>query len=245
MTTPSSPEEQFRPKMTLVAISDTHGRHGEMKHQIPPGDVLIHAGDFTGRGLQSDAERFAKWFESQPHKHKIVIPGNHDAIVEAAPRQIKDAFLECGIHLLIHEELVIDGWRFFGSPYTPEFCDWHFMKRRGSELRKLWDQIAPDVDVVITHGPAYGHGDLAPSYKGSLPRHVGCMDLLRRIAFIEPQYHIFGHIHDGYGITASDEADHTAFVNASTCNESYHPRNAPILLALKDPVGTTLETELL
>ena len=33
----------------FVCISDTHGRHAGIKH-IPPGDVLIHAGDFTDTG---------------------------------------------------------------------------------------------------------------------------------------------------------------------------------------------------
>ena len=34
--------------MRIVALSDTHGQHGHIA--VPPGDVLIHAGDLTLHG---------------------------------------------------------------------------------------------------------------------------------------------------------------------------------------------------
>lgn len=61
----------------IVCISDTHSRHGNML-QLPPGDVLIHAGDFTNTGSRRDTEEFVAWMDAQPYKHKIFIAGNHD-----------------------------------------------------------------------------------------------------------------------------------------------------------------------
>lgn len=34
-------------RVRFVAISDTHDKLGQLAHTLPPGDVLIHAGDFT------------------------------------------------------------------------------------------------------------------------------------------------------------------------------------------------------
>lgn len=60
--------------MKLVCISDTHGKHDQV--EVPDGDVLIHAGDWThfGQGW----EEFAEWFYQLPHNDKIIIRGNHE-----------------------------------------------------------------------------------------------------------------------------------------------------------------------
>ena len=57
----------------VVCISDTHGRHRDC--EIPNGDVLIHAGDFTRYGKRADADDFNKWLGELPHRHKIVVNG--------------------------------------------------------------------------------------------------------------------------------------------------------------------------
>ena len=46
-----------------------------MTHDIPHGDILIHAGDFSNAGCVSEVKNFNKWLGSLPHKHKIVIAG--------------------------------------------------------------------------------------------------------------------------------------------------------------------------
>ena len=66
------PENHIR----FVCISDTHGRTQNL--HVPPGDVLLHAGDFSSSGRLREVEEFAEFIASQPHKHKIVIAGNHD-----------------------------------------------------------------------------------------------------------------------------------------------------------------------
>eukprot|EP00494_Astrolonche_serrata_P000174 UN00176 len=64
-------------KLRVVCISDTHNKH-EQFGKLPDGDVLVHTGDFTDNGSPEEVRAFAAWFESQPHKHKLVISGNHD-----------------------------------------------------------------------------------------------------------------------------------------------------------------------
>jgi hypothetical protein len=57
---------------------------------------------------------------------------------------------------LCDESTIIDGVKFYGSPVQPEFCNWAFNRRRGAELKKYWDKIPKDTDVLITHGPPAG-----------------------------------------------------------------------------------------
>jgi len=219
-------------RLTLVLMSDTHGMHDRMDHPVPDGDVLIHAGDFCGLGQAGEVRDFAAWMGEFPHRHKLVTPGNHDRPVEQDEATFREIFATFGIRLLINESVEIEGFRFFGSPYTPTFLNWHFMRDRGSAIRAEWDKIPEDSDVVITHGPAYGHGDLAPPWKRGPSRHVGCLELLERLRTIRPSMHIFGHIHDGYGVTISSEVQGTTFFNASICTESYRPTNRPHLFEL-------------
>jgi len=221
------------PSLAIVALSDTHGLHAAMDHKIPEGDLLIHAGDFCGRGLMAEVDRFARWMGALPHRHKIVIPGNHDAPAAEAGQLCREIFAEQGVRLLIHEATEIEGLRLFGSPYTPTFMDWHFMRDRGAAIRAEWELIQDDIDVLVTHGPAYGHGDQAPPWRGERsPRHVGCLELLHRLRDVRPLLHVFGHIHGGHGVALSDEIPETTFCNASICTEAYRPANAPHRLTL-------------
>lgn len=103
--------------------------------------------------------------------------------------------------------------------------NWAFMLDRGQALREVWAQIPENTDVLITHGPPLGFGDA--TYIGS--RNVGCADLLERIDDLRLRVHVFGHIHEGYGVYKRRS---TALVNASTCTEWYEPTNPPVLFEL-------------
>ena len=112
------------------------------------------------------------------------------------------------------------------SPYQPEFCDWAFNKPIDSEeIAEVWSKIPDDVDVLITHGPPANILD--STFSGT---HVGCPRLLKRVKEVKPRLHVFGHIHEGYGI---DEEDSTVFVNASTCDLSYRPKQKPRIVPLE------------
>ena len=75
---------------------------------------------------------------------------------------------------------------------TPEFFDWAFMKKRGSDIDQVWRQIPKETDILITHGPPLGVLDLCHSGHRS-----GCLSLLHHVLErVKPKYHIFGHIHE-------------------------------------------------
>ena len=126
----------------------------------------------------------------------------------------------------------IMGIKFWGSPWQPEFFDWAFNASRGEEIRQYWDKIPTGIDVLITHGPPFKLGD-----QTDIGEHVGCLDLLDAIERVKPKLHVFGHIHEGYGVTS---ANGTTFVNASTCTLRYRPTNSCVVIDLvpSDDVAT-------
>lgn len=123
----------------------------------------------------------------------------------------------------------------WGSPYSPKFFNWAFNKERGSPIREIWDKIPSresnkPVDVLITHGPPLGRGDLVfvQSGKHGGTTRAGCYDLLFAIQTeIQPKINVFGHIHEGYGVTYDGT---TLYVNASTMNEMYEAVHLPIVI---------------
>ena len=211
--------------MRVIAISDTHMMHRRIT--VPKGDVLVHAGDFSAHGSYSEFADFVKWLADQPHKHKVFIAGNHDGWLEGSDANTVNDIIQktvgddSGITYLLDTSITIDGKKFFGAPWQPEFCNWAFQARRGKGMAAKWNWIPQDADVIITHGPAYGHGDYVPSNK----RVAGCMELLKKIIKVQPTLHICGHIHEGYGYTRSDETRITRFYNASICDGQYRPVN--------------------
>merc|ERR1719453_2155275 len=71
----------------VVHVSDTHNRLGEMKHLIPHGDVLIHSGDATDNGRQSEYHKFMEDLSELPHAIKLYTPGNHDRGLDSWTRE--------------------------------------------------------------------------------------------------------------------------------------------------------------
>ena len=45
--------------MKFIIISDTHGQHKNLT--LPKGDVIIHAGDISQRGKESEIFDFLNW----------------------------------------------------------------------------------------------------------------------------------------------------------------------------------------
>lgn len=207
--------------MKLVVISDTHSLHSSL--QVPCGDILVHAGDLTDRGTFEEVERFNEFLSQLSFPTKIVIAGNHDFCFERSRETSVNLLTNC-IYLQ-DEAVTVEGIRFYGSPWQPWFYDWAFNLQRGSEIRAKWDMIPSNTDVLITHGPPFGHRDRTTGGE-----QVGCRDLLDAVNRISPQVHIFGHIHEGYGSTSTPN---TTFINASMCNEHYVMANEPIVIDIE------------
>jgi Icc-related predicted phosphoesterase len=204
-------------EISIVALSDTHGFH---KHiEVPHADILIHAGDLTRHGELEEVEEFNEFIGGLPHPFKIVIAGNHDFCFENDP--VICASLLTNASYLQDQAITVEGIRFYGSPWQPWFCDWAFNLQRGPEIRAKWDLIPENTDILITHGPPFSHAD-----QTSGGEQVGCKDLLEVVEKIKPKLHVFGHIHEGYGLTHNES---TTFMNASICDETYQPHNTPIV----------------
>jgi predicted phosphodiesterase len=218
--------------MRIVCLSDTHSFHWDLA--VPDGDVLVHAGDMTLQGTRAELERFAEWFVPLPHRHKVVIAGNHDWLFQREPELARRCLGDVGY--LQDSGLAIGGLRFWGSPWQPWFLSWAFNLPRGRPLREKWSQIPEGTDVLITHGPPFGiHDRVAKVFPRVVSavigqgEHVGCRDLLAAVTRLAPRLHVFGHIHEGYGSTRRGETLH---VNASICDARYRPANPPHVVDL-------------
>ena len=116
--------------MKIVAIADTHGKHRKI-HDLPDGDVLVHAGDFTSFGDGMDD--FLVWFTEQPFEDKVFILGNHESMGLPYFRR-KDLRSMDGVHFIQDDPVTINGVR-FGGPNSSD---------------------TDDVDVLVTHRPPQG-----------------------------------------------------------------------------------------
>jgi len=215
--------------MKTTIISDTHTRHHEL--DLPGGDLLIHAGDFMNSGYDSnDIASFAIWLSLQDYKHIILVAGNHDRMFENDPvnaRKLLEAYGDGKITYLEDSSTTIDGIKFYGSPWTPFFCNWGFQLMDEQEAKDKWSEIPEDVDVLITHGPAYGHLDqvLNPVSPGKPTGiHLGDKELTRRIEEINPKVHICGHIHSSQGVL-DGYGEVTTHINAACLGEDYKYSN--------------------
>lgn len=211
--------------MKLVITSDCHGMLPRAK--LPPGDVLILAGDVLANrssnpdidaAFQLNAIRELDDFcGTLDFKHVLLVAGNHDWVFERyrdAHRVLKN------IVYLEDNGTEIEGVNFWGSPHQPWFFDWAFnLPRNGPGLAHYWSLIPDHIDVLITHGPPYGILDI--TFAGE---HAGCELLLNRVQEIAPKLHVFGHIHRSYGQALGGR---TLFVNACLCNEAYEAANPP------------------
>lgn len=177
--------------MRIVAVADTHLFHDG--YVVPDGDVFVHAGDLCRAGNLRELRIAARWIAALPHRHKVIVAGNHDWAFAVAPQQARAEL--AGMHYLEDGEVVIEGVRFYGSPWQPVFLDWAFNLPRGPALAAVWAKIPRGVDVLITHGPPEGFGD-----RTAHTRRTGCADLRARVAEVEPRLHLFGHIHEDGGV---------------------------------------------
>lgn len=210
--------------MKSVLISDTHMQHDDFL-DMPEGDILIHAGDMTWQGTVQEIIKVNAWFGKYKHKYKkiIVTPGNHDWLFQRDPNHAK--MLMSNATVLIDERIEFEGLKIWGSPRTPIFCNWAFNEGRGEEIKRYWDMIPDDTNVLITHGPAYSILDEVRP--GTVHRDkVGCYDLLEALKRLNQlKLHVFGHIHQSRGIintSVNIQGPLFKSVNASNMVESYN-----------------------
>jgi Icc-related predicted phosphoesterase len=189
-------------KLKLWHISDTHSYHNLL--QVPECDIVIFSGDesnYKDPYLNiKEFNEFIVWYSLLPIKYKIFVAGNHSAAIAKGLVKKQD-FINKGIIYLENDYAEIEGLTIFGSPITPTFHDWYFMKSR-DKMDKFWSNVEP-VDIMVTHGPPKYILDLSENKEHKL-EFCGDKSLYRHvIERIKPILHCMGHIHNYKGIENS------------------------------------------
>lgn len=237
--------------MKIVAISDTHTKHKKLRHVggIPECDVLVHAGDFSWTGKFWEVRNFLDWFIKQPAKHKIIIAGNHeepldvthpkhDATIASLPKL--PAYREHGVHYLENSSIVIDGVKFYGTPWTPWFHDWGFNGIEGSDapfrrhegrmLVDVYGDIPADTNVLICHGPPYDILDMAS--RDDRCGSVEMRKLLESDKLAQLKLYLCGHIHEARGHDMA--CGGVNFCNVSSLGADYETVLPPVVIELDE-----------
>lgn len=182
--------------ITLWHISDTHNFHHLL--DIPEQDIniIVFSGDESNYKdayrNEPEAREFFHWYSNLTATHKVFISGNHSSGIAKGlitRKEIEDM----GIIYLENDFVELLGYKIWGSPYSPTFGDWHFMKAR-HKMQEVWSHIPEDTDILITHAPPKGCLDLSYNRNGEL-EFCGCKSLLNRIIQVKPLLSLFGHLH--------------------------------------------------
>lgn len=208
---PYTPPPNVKP-IKVVCISDTHCKNA--LEIIPPGDLLIHAGDLGNLGSMAEIQRQIDWLKSVHgalvkggFAEIVVICGNHDSYFDIRSRSGHDRQhkqkLDWGpVKYLEHTSttITIHGrtLNVYGAPQIPA-CggkEFAFQYARGQDA---WSGTIPDdVDLLVTHTPPKTHLDIPLGPNAGM----GCEWLLKECWRVKPTLHVFGHVHSGYGIEA-------------------------------------------
>lgn len=199
--------------MKIVAISDLHGTYPK----LPSADLIIIAGDVMGpRDLGDQIVDWNKvvkpWLEGLDATKVILVGGNHDFILQDMRKYATEDLAK---HIVYLEDsfTTLNGMVIWGSPWTPPFYNWAFM-REEADLENIFAQIPLNTDILVTHGPPFG----------TLDDGLGSKALKNRLQTVKPKLHFFGHIHEGYGGVTSENRGAGAF-NCSFMTRDYKPRN--------------------
>lgn len=226
--------------MKICAMTDTHE---QFPQNLKDADLIIHAGDFTFNGKESEVRKFFKWFSGLPAPYKVFVAGNHDLSFDPefkhgapAKKWMKDYGIQEGGHqdaapgtyYLENDVVYIQGYEIFGTPNSMPFYKWAFMVPDHIAADD-YELISDTCDIVVSHGPAYGILDKCHN-DGHL---AGSRSLLEAVTRTKPQLLVTGHIHEARG---KHEHGPTQCLNPNYWNhlkrEWTHP---PMYLTLEQP----------
>lgn len=211
----------------LCFISDTHERHHVIS--IPKCDILVHMGDilFCGRKQSLSVQlhklkSFGQWLESQQQvKHRLLVGGNHDKVLEYLNDKQLAKILPTTI-VLRNQRAVIEGLRFYGSPYSSGLSKNKAFQGEAWRDKLIEDtRNKKDIDVLVTHGD-----DVNP-----MDYDISC------------KVHAWGHHHTKFGVEwhprpmgeASQMREGTGVLSvcATIMDKNYRPSQLPIVVDLE------------
>lgn len=210
----------------ILLLSDTHTHHRQIQQES--ADIILVAGDFSMRSREEELQDFLVWIREFHRGPVVLICGNHDRFIWHQPQRFHQLLDEFDIHYLDNSEITLQGIRIWGSSYMPSVLPGlsrRFELDDENERKKIWEGIPEGLDILLTHCPPAGILDFADGI------HYGCKALKDRIAEIHPTWHLFGHIHQGYGISRSEK---TCFMNGALADDpSLRIRHRPQSLLLE------------
>lgn len=224
----------------IAAVSDLHGN---LNVAVPQCDLLVIAGDICpvsgGHSLDAQAawldRSFFPWCESLVDsgltRHVVFTAGNHDNIL----RKHKELNFPDFVTSLIDEEAWFDGVHIYGTPWSLKFMNWHFMENEGGLVYR-YRGMPEGLDILISHGPAYGVCDLVtkPVFAGAPKEHLGSKALLRAVQRVKPAWFLCGHIHTGSHEAMRLCGGATTAVNVSLLDEDYQPAYKPFEFTIRE-----------
>lgn len=163
-------------------------------------------------GTKEEALDFLEWFDALPYSHKVFICGNHDeALLHGSVNGLSK-----NCHFLNFTTVVIEGIKICGIPF--------FVERQGHDepTAELASICEKDIDIMVSHQPPYRILDYSEHYG-----NFGSRSLLRKVKELNPKYHIFGHMHEDYGIK---EEGGTTFINCALMGDSFERLPKPPVL---------------
>jgi hypothetical protein len=175
---PSAVRDAY-PKLRVVCLSDVHARHADVS--MPPGDVVIFAGDVTRhRSSSADLESFLTWARTLPYRHKLAVAGNHEVCLDPSDAASSAArYAAGGVSYMQDQAIAIPAMMppdsaadsappptvsFYGSPWRPARGCCYRAEAFGAAPSTLAEARAripsePPIcpDVLITHHPVCFH----------------------------------------------------------------------------------------
>jgi Icc-related predicted phosphoesterase len=208
---------------------------------------------------------------SMTYKHIVFIAGNHERTLDEEyylsegwrydqeqqdPIACRNALffeLPPNVHYLCDSSVTLEGLLIYGSPWviggdvlssetSPAHFRWGFSLSEDSLAHK-WRSIPPQVDILVTHQPPYGAGDLKRDYDGDsivderqvfAYEHQGSLSLMREVQRLQPLLHVCGHEHVGHGAFSYPDCS-TIVINAALCDEDYSPSQCVVVVDVESP----------
>jgi predicted phosphodiesterase len=181
---PARPQNHCR----IVVISDTHTRHDRLA-PLPESDLFIHCGDiimtgsrFSTRYQTKALQHFNTWLGTVPATKKLIIGGNHDALLEEIGKEKSQQILY-NANYLVNDHFNLQNLRIWASPLSQGTSPNRAFQSE-EFTKKTLAQAPSEVDILITHGD--------------------CDEVANQV---KHKLHLYGHYHNAYGFSIGERQD--------------------------------------
>ena len=214
--------------LRITAASDFHGSLDLIEYVANTAiqfksDLLLFPGDICGYGHDPYLSECLSYLRHLAEKIPIVLtPGNHDyweptlqGMIVPDTSDVDFSNMSLGtVICLIDQSIMFRGFRIYGSPWTPLFNDWNWMK----PVAELTFDIPHNIHILLTHSPPYGMADYADGVR------IGSEALERAVKKLpDLKLHVFGHNHTDAGWRFGRDSSSPIFANVAGCDNFLRP----------------------